>query len=525
MAVAQRDLATIARDAANDIHPPLYYWLLHGWVRLLGTGEAAVRSLSALLGVALVALIYALGRRLRPEGGAWIGLLAALLAAVNPFQVYYSQEARMYMLAAVLAAAAVLALIRFVESRSAAALVALVVLEAAGLYTHYSFVFVVVVVNLAYLLSLRTPRLDRGQVLGWIVAQAAVVLLYLPWLPTALRQVTSWPGPSPQDPFFQALADTWRWLVLGPTIETGQAAVPLLAATFLAVVGLFGWSRRHVWKPILLAVWLAVPVVSILALGLYREAYLKFLLVASPPVMLLLAAGTLGHGKRPTRYMLRFVQVIAILLVLAGAGVALRSYYVKSAYARDDYRGIAAYIQALGRPGDAILLNAPGQQEVFGYYYHGNLPVYPLPESRPARPGCHRGGAVRPGQPGRAGICRAVGHRRERPGAGRGGLAGPARPTRRWMPGTATSGWPSMPCPGRCPRRPIAAWTCCCAAPGRGTRSGWWATACRSAGWQPATLRRSPCSGRPSRRRHGVTSCLCTCWMPATRSWARSTPR
>ena len=400
VAVAQRDLATIARDAANDIHPPLYYWLLHGWVRLLGTGEAAVRSLSALLGVALVALIYALGRWLRPQEGAWIGLLAAFLAAVNPFQVYYSQEARMYMLVAVLAAAVVLALVRFVESGPIAALVALVVLEAAGLYTHYSFIFLVAVVNLAYLLSLRTRRLDRGQLLGWIASQAVVVLLYLPWLPAALRQVTSWPGPSPQVSFFQALAETWRWLVLGPTIETGQAVVPLLAAAFLAVVGLFGWRRRCVWEPALLAVWLAVPVVSILALGLYREAYLKFLLVASPPVMLLLAAGTLGHGERPARYILRVAQVIAILLVMVGTGVALRDYYVEPVYARDDYRGIAAYIEAIGRPGDAVVLNAPGQQEVFDYYYHGELPVYPLPVSRPADPAATEvalAGLVKPG--------------------------------------------------------------------------------------------------------------------------------
>jgi mannosyltransferase len=386
VAVAQRGLATIARDAAQDIHPPLYYWLLHGWVRLLGTGEAAVRSLSALLGVALVALVYALGRRSWPDRGSWLSLLAAFLAAVNPFQVYYSQEARMYMLAAVLAAAAMLALVWFVESRSTAALAALLVVEAAGLYTHYSFIFIVAALNLAYLLSLWTKRLDRGQVLAWIVAQAAVVLLYLPWLPTALRQVTAWPGPAPQVSFFQSLADTWRWLALGPAIETGQAAAPLLAAAFMAVVGLLGWSRRLVWKPVLLVVWLAVPLVSILALGLYREAYLKFLLVASPPVMLLIAAGMFGHSKQLARYVLRLAQGIALLLVLAGAGVALRDYYVEPAYARDDYRGIAAYIEALGRPDDAIVLNAPGQQEVFGYYYHGVLPVYPLPASRPPDP-------------------------------------------------------------------------------------------------------------------------------------------
>ncbi|MGD9316678.1 MAG: glycosyltransferase family 39 protein, partial [Anaerolineae bacterium] len=161
VALAQRDLGAIARAAAGDIHPPLYYWLLSGWVRFFGTSEAAVRALSALLGVVLVALTYALGRRLM---GRWVGLAAAVLAAIHPFQVYYSQEARMYMLLAVLTAGAVLALVHLVEgSRSTlAGWVALVLLEVAGLYTHYSFVFVVLILNLAYGLWLLLTRRQHG---------------------------------------------------------------------------------------------------------------------------------------------------------------------------------------------------------------------------------------------------------------------------------------------------------------------------------------------------------------------------
>jgi len=142
VAVAQRDLATIARDAAQDIHPPLYYWLLSGWLRLTGPSEFAVRALSAFLGVVLVALVYVLGRLL---ANRWVGLAAAFLAAINPFQIYYSQEARMYMLLAVLTAATMLALVRFVERDSIPALGVLVLLEAAGLYTHYSFLFVILI--------------------------------------------------------------------------------------------------------------------------------------------------------------------------------------------------------------------------------------------------------------------------------------------------------------------------------------------------------------------------------------------
>jgi hypothetical protein len=420
VALAQRDLVSIAQDAARDIHPPLYYWLLSGWMRLTGTSEAAVRSLSAFLGVMLVALTFGLGRRL---AGHWIGLAAAFVAAVYPFQVYYAQEARMYMLLAVLTAGSMLALALLVDrARPAiAAYVALVLLEAAGLYTHYSFAFVVAALNLAYCLWLALtwraaePHGSPARRLAcWLGSQVVVLLLYLPWLPAAIRQVTTWPSPAATASFLPALATTWRWLVFGPTIETGEVIVPLLVAALVAIAGLVslaaGWVGTHAlrgrWGAGLLALWLGLPLLSMFALGLYREAYLKFLLVATPAVSLLMACGLLaplpgpGGGASLRSYALRLAQLAAALLILVPGGRALSNYYTDPAYARDDYRGIAEYIEATGRPGDAILLNAPGQQEVLSYYYHGDLPVYPLPESRPLDPAATESALLELSQPG-----------------------------------------------------------------------------------------------------------------------------
>jgi mannosyltransferase len=418
VAVAQRDLGTIARDAAHDIHPPLYYWLLNGWVRLFGTGEVAVRSLSALLGVALVALTYALGRLLV---GQWIGLGAGFLAAIHPFQVYYAQEARMYMLLGVLTAGVIWMLARLLERGSLLTWAALVLLEAAGLYTHYSFVFIILVLNLAYALWLLFAWRSEAvwlRALNWVLSQVAVVLLFLPWLPTAIQQVTTWPTPAQAAQFFPALADTWRWLVLGPTIGTGEVVIPLCVAALLVVVGILalgkGWLGKRAlegkWILVLLVLWLGLPVILMFALGLYREAYLKFLLVTTPPVTLLLACGLVVPypllSRLPSRVsrfalpVLRFVQLLAALLILVPTIRTLRNYYTDPAYARDGYRDIAAYIHAVGKPGDAVVLNAPGQQDVFGYYYSGSLPVYPLPESRPLDPGATGSAlaeAVRPG--------------------------------------------------------------------------------------------------------------------------------
>ena len=102
-ALAGRPFAIIANDAAQDIHPPLYYFCLRVWTRLFGTSEIGLRSLSILWGLLLVAAVYGLGRR---AGGEARGLIAALIAAVSPFGVYYAQEARMYIMAAALAGVA-----------------------------------------------------------------------------------------------------------------------------------------------------------------------------------------------------------------------------------------------------------------------------------------------------------------------------------------------------------------------------------------------------------------------------------
>jgi len=415
VALAQRDLGTIARDAGHDIHPPLYYWLLSGWLRLAGTSEAAARSFSALLGVVLVLLTYALGRELMAR---WAGLAAAFLAAISPFQVYYSQEARMYMLLAVLAAGAVLALVRLVERESLSTFLALVLLEAAGLYTHYSFVTIILILNLAYglwlVLTWRTGPL-RPRVARWALSQVGVVLLYLPWLPTAVQQVTSWPNltraGNPSIPLPSILAHTWRWQIFGPTVETAYVAIPLLVAGLVAAVGVLfltlGWMGKPAphnrWSAALLFLWAGLPVLLMVVLVLYREAYLKFLLVTAPAVGLLLASGftsallpapsprlhelrIANPESRLPSIALRLLQILAAVCIVTASMVALRNYYTDPAYARDDYRGIASYVEAVGRPGDAIVVNAPGQQEVFSYYYHGELPVYPLPENRPLDP-------------------------------------------------------------------------------------------------------------------------------------------
>ncbi len=421
---AERTIPLILAAARGDIHPPGYYLLLSCWQALMGMEEFAVRALSAFCDVLTVALTYRLGRQALGRG---VGLGGAFLLALSPLAVYYSQEARMYALLGLLATASTFSLYRMMpdgKQQTSFALrpspfvprppsaIAYVFCAVAGLYTHYAFPFILLVHNLLFAgwwaaWGRREPNRWR-LVAGWALMQGAAALLFLPWLPIALRAVTSWPSAGGGYVLGEALLDVTRVLTVGITQEMASADPTLLAMGGLLLVGVAGGllhSRDGRAASIALSTWLLVPIALMFAFDLYKPAYLKFLITVLPPVALLAAQGaeTMGraivHGWQASRRAqgrkgersfplrlcaLRFVSSTAILFVVALLLVpSLHNLYFDPAYARDDYRQIVADIKAMARPGDGIVLNSANQWEVFTYYYRDGAPVYPLPRSRP----------------------------------------------------------------------------------------------------------------------------------------------
>ncbi len=416
-ALALRSLSTITRDAAHDIHPPLYYYLLHFWVGFFGNSEIALRSLSALAGTALVLATYLLGRELFSHRTA---LISALLAAWSPFQIYYSQETRMYILVSLWASLAVLffvkALRAWVKAEGNRSRLLLfpglyVCFTTAALYTHYFAFTVPLVTNLSYALAMIVyAPLRRLRTLAvWVVAQMAVVALYLPWLNLAGGQLTTWPAISESFSLSFLVQELLRIFSLGLSVEQGTTPIVLAFGLLLLLGALpfvfWGPGQKKPGLPRLLSrpdlaalaftlLYLCLPILTMYVLSLSRPAYdPKFLLLVTPAFYLLLARGAgaewLARDARtspglPVATIVRYAITAALLLFVIAASVpALKNYYFDQRYARDDYRGGAAYVAAAGREGDAIILNAPGQMDIFSYYYEGDLPVYPLPGQRP----------------------------------------------------------------------------------------------------------------------------------------------
>jgi mannosyltransferase len=407
-----RSFADIASNAARDIHPPGYYWLLSIWRQFVGDSEFALRSLSAFASVLTIAFTYALGKRLFNSAA---GLAAALFVALNTFSIYYAQEARMYALLALWSVMGMWGLARALSYQSPVSSfqrknlgtwIFLALVNAAGFYTQYAYPFVMLAQGAIFLVWLVT-RIKTGNwqrvTVSFVAANLLTILLYLPWLPTTLTQVTQWPSTGETIPAGEALQTIGGWFLFGSTYTAFRGnmtvvTVLMLLALILFPGGLGRWNaKRSFWHVLLPVLWVIVPAGLFLALGLFRPANLKFLLPSQIGFALLIGLGlarfwegfkSWGFGGmliatastiKSSIMASRLLAGLVTFFLLAFFPTLIAKLYTDPTYQRPDYRTMVATITAAPRPGDAIILDAPNQEEVFRYYYKNDASVYPLP--------------------------------------------------------------------------------------------------------------------------------------------------
>jgi 4-amino-4-deoxy-L-arabinose transferase-like glycosyltransferase len=177
--VSSHSLSDVADGVQyGEVTPPLYYYLLYGWIRLTGAdSEAMLRLPSALAGIAFVAAVAWVGTVV---GGRRAGFVAGLLAALSPLTLQYAQEVRSYIFAMLFVALAVGAAIRLSQSpRSLRWLAAAMLASALALACNYTAGFVTFPLALWLLFQRDVPRPRR---LAFAAATALPILVFAPLL-------------------------------------------------------------------------------------------------------------------------------------------------------------------------------------------------------------------------------------------------------------------------------------------------------------------------------------------------------
>jgi len=375
--LARKSLPALTAHTAGDIHPPLYYYLLHFWIRLTGSSEFSLAFLSLAFGVLLIPLLFYLGRRLY---GVKIGLLGALLLALSPFNLWYSQEVRMYTLGASLGLISLLFLLRLIGTKSQTGLqrgygAGYILASALGLYTLYYFAFLLLAQNLIVIgwwLVRRVKGKQKFSLLPWASSQIGILLLYLPWLPIAFRQATNPPVPPWRTltGFAQVGVESWSALSFGPSVEPKIVGPLLLLTLALFALGLFNSFRMMSdsrFVPLSLAGHTFLPILLIYLFSLIVPLFhVRYVFTYSPPFYLLLAVGLARLQRKP-------LATLSLLLILGGSAYSIYNFHFDTHYASDDHRGAVEYLEERLRSKDAVLINAGYAYPAFLYYYEGPI--------------------------------------------------------------------------------------------------------------------------------------------------------
>lgn len=157
----------------SESNPPLYYVLAWGWVKLFGSAEFGLRSLSALFGLVTVPVGYLIGRQLASRR---TGLILAALLAVNPMLIWYSQEARSYALLVLFIALSMYFFVRALQTRAGRDLALWALTSALALCSHYFAVFSIAIEAIWLLVALRHSWRLVIPAVGGVVATGLALL-------------------------------------------------------------------------------------------------------------------------------------------------------------------------------------------------------------------------------------------------------------------------------------------------------------------------------------------------------------
>lgn len=317
--------------------PPLYFALAWVWAKLFGTGEAGLRSLSAVAGTAAIPLTYAFGRELvSPRAG----LAAAALAAVSPFMIWYSQEARAYMLLGAFCGASLLYFARAMRRPGRRDLSWWAVFSALALATHFFAGFLIAPEALWLLYAVRRR--------ATVIACLAVGTVQLAMLPLALSDVShrlSWIQAFPLSTRLQQIPVN---LGLGNLYQSSIVTYGLLGAAAIAgvliVLLIIGADRDELRGASIAAALAAVVLLLPVGLALVGSDYVvpRNFMPAWIPIAVVLGATCVVSRAR--------LAGLALLTLLLGASVwALIRVDQTVQYQKPDWRGVAAALGTSSR--------------------------------------------------------------------------------------------------------------------------------------------------------------------------------
>jgi uncharacterized membrane protein len=363
--LASRSPLDIWLGSARDVHPPLYYEILHFWTEIFGNSVLSVRSLSLVAGIIVVWLGYQIAFMISKKRN--VALLAGLLLSLNPFLIRYSQEVRMYGILGVFLLIAIIGLIKVSkDSKDWFGYVLYVIGVSAGLYTHY-FTAVVVIAFWIYIVSIYFIKNKITLITNWRwwLANILALLIFLPWVPSMMAQFTRAQGLGwLSKTSIRTLNDTvWQFITFTDARQILILIywlVPILILGLVAYVCIKDRSKEKFSR--LLALFTFLPLIMAIMISFIRPVFHERYFVFSAIGLCLMMALAIYYIFLNNKYLAISIALIIVLIQLVG----IRNVYAQSNHQMSRVMG---FINQNYQAGDRII---SGELYVYfdGSYYN-----------------------------------------------------------------------------------------------------------------------------------------------------------
>ncbi len=354
--VAQRPLPEIVRLVGLDTHPPLYYILVHGWGELFSWNTVALRLLSV---IGFGGSIIMAGLLVRRLFGAKAAIASVGMIALSPLLIRYGFEIRMYSLASCIGVVATYAMVRAYQAKYGYQWwLVYAVLVALGMYTLYylALLWLAHAVWLVWrMIQLKQQKIWYKQF--WLRAYMGAVFLFLPWLPTFLRQTGNGAlAPIGQPMHLENLMGILSFNSIYKPIWqfTMFDTIVFLGATAAAIL-LVRRAHRNYTKDQTAYLWLligysVVPVLVLMAVSfvrpMYVERYLSHTAIAIPILLGVVIAGALSYRK--DKVAVGGAGMIGAACIFGVLHVAMIGNYNFQRMSRPDVAQMSRYIAPCG---------------------------------------------------------------------------------------------------------------------------------------------------------------------------------
>ncbi len=363
---ATQPLPDLLRMVSTPSHNgPFYYLTLRPWFELVGITDFSARYLSALAGTISTALIWPVTRlmvgHLPADTGQKTALGAAALMAINPYQLWYSQEAKMYALIVALTLLSTWCFLLALQRGKNRYFVFYVIVTSLCVYYH---VLAALIIPLHALWFLILWPNDRQRWRNYIISGLCFILPYVPLIAyqwEVLNSTTYTAG----YPFTSYIEMGRQLIVLHSRGIMGMTASWMIPIYFLLLVGLvYGhiqWRYR-----LMLITWLFIPPFFLYLISLAVPLYVdRYLIWIAPAYIILISLGVqmVPFPKVYNTRVLAYLMLIPLAAVWFYGGWLQTTLPIKA-----NLRAAVSYTLDHREQNELLILQIPHNHHSFRYY-------------------------------------------------------------------------------------------------------------------------------------------------------------